>query len=397
MTEITPTSSAYRPPADQLHDSPARVVLDVPSRVVFKVLLVSGVFWLAISALGQLTGLIIQVAIAAFLAVAADPVIRKMQRRGVSRGRAVGIVMLGALAAISLIVATFVPPLVDQGDKLIEAAPGIVEDVQESGLYQRLDRKFDIVDKASEQAAELPGKVSAQLGNVIAVVLAGVFGTITIIFLTVFLLLGGGQLVEGTVRVFPKLAERRWWSIVQGAYSGIAAYVGGAIVIALMGGTVMTITALILGLPYALPLGLWMMLLEIIPMIGATLGAIPAVIVAFVAGGPVEGFVMLGVVIAYQQIENIVIQPRVQGKAASLSPFIIFLSVLIGSQLLGVLGALFAVPVAGVVQIFVRQMIEEQGSHDLSVPALAPDELPDAPDVDDDGKPGVSDDSGTPL
>jgi predicted PurR-regulated permease PerM len=397
VSDSITSTGALLPPDDQLHDSPRRVILDVPARVVFKVLLVGGIFWLATSALGQLTGLIIQVAIAAFLAVAADPVVRRMQRRGVPRGRAVGVVLLGALAAFALVLAIFIPPLVDQGDKLIEAAPSIVEDVQESGLYKRLDRQFDIVDKASEQAAALPGKVSSQLGTVLAVVAAGVIGTITIIFLTVFLLLGGGQLVEGTVRVFPKLAERRWWTIVQGAYSGIAAYVGGAIVIALIGGSVMTITALALGLPYALPLGLWMMLLEIIPMIGATLGAIPAVIVAFVAGGTVQGFVMLGVVIAYQQVENIVIQPRVQGKAASLSPFVIFLSVLIGSQLLGVLGALFAVPVAGVVQIFMKQMIEDQGSHDLSMPALAPEDLPDAPDVDDDGKPGISDDSGTPV
>lgn len=397
MTEITPTTRAYRRPSDQLHDAQSRVLLDVPARVVFKVLLVAGIFWLGVEALGQLTGLLVQLAIAAFLAVAADPVVRRMERRGISRGRAVGVVMLSALAALALVFAIFVPPLVEQGDKLIEAAPEIVRDIQQSGLYERLDREFDIVDRASEQAASLPGRVSEQLGTVLALVAAGLLGTITIIFLTVFLLMGGGQVVEGTVRVFPKLAERRWWTIVQGAYSGIAAYVGGAIVIALIGGTVMTITALALGLPYALPLGLWMMLLEIIPLIGATLGAIPAIIVAFVAGGLWQGIAMLVVVIVYQQVENIVIQPRVQGKAASLSPFVIFLSVLIGSQLLGVLGALFAVPVAGVVQIFVRQMIEEQGSKDLSVPALAPEDVPPAPDVDDDGKPGVSDSSGTPI
>jgi predicted PurR-regulated permease PerM len=84
----------------------------------------------------------------------------------------------------------------------------------------------------------------------------------------------------------------------------------------------------------------------------------------------------------------------VQGKAAALSPLVVFVSVLVGSQLLGVLGALFAVPVAGVVQIFMKQMIEDQGSHDLSMPALAPEDLPEAPDVDEDGVPGVSDESG---
>ncbi|MCW2927226.1 MAG: family transporter, partial [Thermoleophilia bacterium] len=246
----------------------------------------------------------------------------------------------------------------------------------------------------SEQASKLPAKVSDQLGTVLAVVAAGLFGTITIIFLTVFLLLGGGQVVEGTGRVFPKLAERRWWSIIQGAYTGIAAYVGGAIVIALIGGSVVTISALLLGLPYALPLGLWMMLLEIIPMVGATIGAIPAVLVAFAAGGVVDGVIMVVIVVAYQQVENIVIQPRVQGKAAALSPLMVFLSVLVGSQLLGILGALFAVPVAGVVQIFVRQLIEDQGSGDLAMPALAPDDAPEAPDVDNDGMPGITGNDG---
>lgn len=390
MAEITPTSSEYRPQTDVLHDSAQRVTLDVPSRVVLKVMLVAALSLLAINALSQLTGLIIQLAIAAFLAVAADPLIRRMQRRGIGRGRAVALVMLGVAIVLTFVVSVFVPPLVEQGDNLIEAAPQIIDDVRTSAWYERTDEQFGIVETLSRQAEKLPGIVSDQIGTVVGVVLAGVFGTITILFLTIFLLLGGGQVVEGTVRVFPKLAERRWWTIIQGAYTGIAAYVGGAIVIALMGGTVMTISALALGLPYALPLGLWMMLLEIIPMIGATIGAIPAIIVAFVAGGVWQGLVMLGIVIAYQQIENIFIQPRVQGKAASLSPLIVFLSVLIGSQLLGVLGALFAVPVAGVIQIFVRQLIHDQGSAGMSMPSLAAEELPQAPDVDDDGAPGIT-------
>ncbi|MCW2920463.1 MAG: hypothetical protein JWL76_337 [Thermoleophilia bacterium] len=390
MTEITSTSPAYHPPADVLHDSQQRVVLDIPSRVVFKVMLVAAISLFAINALSELTGLIIQLAIAAFLAVAADPVIRRMQRRGIGRGRAVAIVMLSAVVLLTLAISVFVPPLVEQGANLVDAAPGIVDDVRTSGWYEKLDTQFGVVETVSDQAEKLPGAVSDQIGTVLAVVLAGVFGTITILFLTVFLLLGGGQVVEGTVRVFPKLAERRWWAIVQGAYTGIAAYVGGAIVIALIGGTVVTISALILGLPYALPLGLWMMLLEIIPMIGATIGAIPVIIVAFVSGGVWQGFLMLGIVVAYQQVENIIIQPRVQGKAASLSPLMVFLSVLIGSQLLGVLGALFAVPIAGVIQIFMRQLIHDQGSADMTMPSLAPSDAPPAPDVDNDGEPGIT-------
>jgi predicted PurR-regulated permease PerM len=347
-----------------------RVWLDIQARTVIKVLLVAAAFWLAVTIILELRSLLIQFSIAAFLAIAADPVVRRLERRGISRGKGVLAVMSGAFVLLALAVSVFVPPLVEQGNRFIDAAPDIVDDVRTSSLYEQADERFDIVGRLSTQAEKVPGIVGDQLGTVVAALVAGVFGALTILFLTVFLLLGGGQVVHGVVRLFPKLAEPRWWSVVQGTYTGVSAYVGGMIVIALLGGTSLAIVAALLGLPYALPLGLWMMLLEIIPMIGATIGAIPAVIVAFVTGGPVTGILMVAFVVAYQQVENIVIQPRVQGRQANLSPLVVFLAVLVGSQLLGVLGALFAVPLAGVVLIIARQVIEEQGSTDVELPDL---------------------------
>lgn len=283
------------------------------------------------------------------------------------------IVMSGAFVVLALAISVFVPPLVEQGDRLISAAPGIVDDVRENDLYREADDRYDVVDTLSRQAERLPGLVGDQLGSLVGAVLASVFGALTIIFLTIFLLLGGGQVVRGLIRLVPRIAEPRAWSVVRGTYAGVSAFVGGMIIIALMGGTSLAIVAALLGLPYVLPLGLWMMMLEIIPMVGATIGAIPAVIVAFVAGGTAEGIVMLAFVIGYQQVENLIIQPRVQGRQAELSALVVFLAVLVGSQLLGVLGALFAVPVAGVAQIIVRQIIDEQGSGDLELPDLFAD------------------------
>ncbi len=338
--------------------SPSRTYLDVHARTVVKVMLVIAAFWLAVNVVLELRSLIVQLSIAAFLAIAADPAVRRLQARGFGRGSGVLLVMSGAFVVLALAISVFVPPLVEQGDRLIDAAPGIVDDVRDSGIYRQADERFDIVDRATDQAEKLPSLVGDQLTTVVGAVIAGVFGALTILFLTVFLLLGGGQVVRGVVRLFPKLAEPRWWSVVQGTYGGVSAFVGGMILMALMGGTSLAIVAALLGLPYALPLGLWMMMLEIIPMIGATIGAIPAVIVAFVAGGTIEGIVMVAFVIAYQQVENILIQPKVQGRQAELSPLVVFLAVLIGSQLLGVLGALFAVPLAGVIQIVAKQVIE---------------------------------------
>ncbi|MCW2972303.1 MAG: hypothetical protein JWN72_576 [Thermoleophilia bacterium] len=388
-TKTTTTTSTARVET-QLEGAPTNVRIDVPAMVVAKLLFVVLAFALGVLILRELAGFLIQLAIALFLAIAADPIVRKLERAGIGRGRAIAIVMVTAFVAIGGALSVFVPPLVTQGDRLISNAPGIVRDARDSKLIDRLDRRFDIVDKATEEAGKLPKVVGKEVGSVVGAVVAGIFGAISILFLTLFLLAGGGQAARGTVRVFPRLAERRWWAIIQGAYTGISAYVGGAIIIALLGGASVALMAFILGLPYALPLGLWMMLLEIIPMIGATIGAVPAIIVAFVVGGPVKGIIMIAFIIVYQQIENIVIQPRVQGRAAALSPLVVFMSVLIGSQLLGVLGALFAVPVAGVVQIFMRQVIEQRGTEDMHLPALISGEPVSEGEIAADGPTDVS-------
>lgn len=353
------------------HETPRRVVVDLPARMVLRTVIVAALAVLLLYVVYLIRGFLVQLAIAAFIAVAVDPLVHRLQERGMSRGRAILVVMLGCIAALAVALSIFLPPLIDQADKLSGGGINeIVTSVQHTQSYQAVDKRFGVVDSLTTAAEKLPGIVSNQIVGVLAVVAAGVFGTITIMFLTVFLLTGGEQAMRGIARVVPQVTERRWWAIVHGAYQGISAYAGGAVVIALIGGSTMALVAALLGLPYALPLGLWMMLLEIIPMIGATIGAIPAVLVAFAAGGPIHGLAMVVFVIVYQQVENILIQPRVQGRAAQLSPLVVFASVIIGAKLLGVVGALFAVPVAGVIQIFVGQVIEQQGSHDVTLPGL---------------------------
>jgi predicted PurR-regulated permease PerM len=373
MSDQTTTSTSnpsLAAPVRTEHAPTTRAVLDVQARTVVKVLFIAALCWLSVNVVSELSSLIVQLSIALFLAIAADPVVRRLERRGMSRVAGVLVVMSAGFVVLVAALSVFVPPLVKQGDRLVDAAPGIVDDVRTSSWYERIDERFHVVDRISEQAEKLPGIVGDQLGNVVSTFLSGVFGAITILFLTIFLLLGGGQVARGMVRLVPRLTEPRWWAVVQGTYAGVSAFVGGMIVIALMGGTSLAIVAAVLGLPYVLPLGLWMMMLEIIPMIGATIGAIPAVLVAFVAGGTWQGIAMVAFIVVYQQVENSVIQPRVQGRQTDLSPLIVFTAVLVGSQLLGVLGALFAVPVAGVVQIVLKNAIREQGTEHVELPDL---------------------------
>ncbi|MBC7462525.1 MAG: AI-2E family transporter, partial [Thermoleophilia bacterium] len=245
-TATTTTSSTRA--ENQTEGAPTNVRIDVPASVIAKMLFVVLAFVLGVLIVKALTGFLIQFAIALFLAIAADPVVRRLERAGIGRGRAIAIVMVTAFVAVGGALSVFVPPLVQQGDRLITNAPGIVTDARDSKLIHQLDKRFGIVNKATDEAGKLPKVVGEQVGSLVGAVVAGIFGALSILFLTLFLLAGGGQAARGTVRVFPRLAERRWWAIIQGAYTGISAYVGGAIIIALLGGGSVALMAFILGL-----------------------------------------------------------------------------------------------------------------------------------------------------
>lgn len=368
----------------ELHSYPSNTTIELRTSTVVRVLFVITLFGAGVLILRELASFFVTLLVASFLAVAADPVVRAMERRGMGRTGAVLTLLLTILVAFALILLVFVPPVVEQGNRLKDKAPQYLEDVQDSALLQRLDKEYDVVDKATAQLESLPGEVGTQLGSWVGALASGVFGTITVVFMMVLLLLGGGQLVRGTVRVFPRMGEPHYWSLLQGAYTNISAYVGGTLLVATSAGVTMVISLLILGLPFAGPLGLWMFLFGIIPLVGATIGAVPAIIVAFVAedGGTAKGLILIAIVIAYQQLENLVIQPAIQGRVVNLPPIVIFLSVLIGSQLLGVLGALVAVPMAGIIQIFIKQILDardDQAPTDL--PPIGP-KAPDAPVID---------------
>jgi predicted PurR-regulated permease PerM len=360
----------------EMKPKPADVQLHIANRTVVRVLVIIALFVLFVSAVKSLAPLILQLTVAAFVAIAADSLVRALERRGLGRGQAVGLTMLGMFVVIGVMAAIFVPPVVDQGKSLIDHRQDYITDVQNSSAYENLDRRLDLGDNISGQVQDKIGDIPNQLGGAFGAVVGGVFNGITFLFMVTVLLLSGGGVLKSTLRLLPQLTERMWWSVIRGAYRNIGVYVIGALTIALIAGFSLSVILLILGTPFALPLGLWMLLLDMIPLVGATIGAIPAVAVTFIAEGPVDGFIILGFVIVYQQIENVMIQPRIQGRGASLSALSIFVAVLVGSKLLGIVGALFAVPIASVIAIVYNQYIEVSGRKDMEFPSLFDDPTP---------------------
>ena len=300
--------------------------------------------------------------IATFLALALNPAVDWLERRfGGRRGLATGVVFVATLIVIAGIGALFIPTLVNQVNDFANKVPDYLDDLTKGrGRLGFLQSKYHLVDKARAALEEggakklfgLSGTALALTKSVITAVLA----TVTIAFMTFFMLLEGPTWVDRTYNLLPPKSQTRWRAIGRDVYRTIGGYVTGNLLISLIAGTATTIVLLATGVPYAVALGLIVAILDLIPLAGATIAAIIVGIVAFLHS-IVAGIVALVFFIVYQQVENHLLQPIVYGRTVQLSPLAVLISVLIGAELAGVLGALAAIPVAGSLQVILREFL----------------------------------------
>jgi predicted PurR-regulated permease PerM len=208
-------------------------------------------------------------------------------------------------------------------------------------------------------------------------ILNAVIAVVTIAFLTLFMLLEGPTWVERIYGLISEQAQPRWRRVGGDIYRTVGGYVTGNLAISLIAGVVSTAVLLVLGVPYAVALGLIVALLDLIPLAGATLAAIIVSAVGFLHS-TTAGIVLVIFFVLYQQLENHVLQPLVYGRTVRLSPLIVLVAVLMGAQLAGVIGALGAIPVAGSIQVVVVDWLEHrrQKVPDAPAPLPAPVDLP---------------------
>jgi predicted PurR-regulated permease PerM len=308
---------------------------------------------------------IVWILIAVFLALALNPAVEWLQRRGVKRrGLAVAIAYLGTIAGIAAISATFIPTLVDQVNSFVDAVPGYVEDLtQGEGKLGFLEREYEIVERVRD-AVDSAGAsgVLGLSGTAVSVtkgVITAVVGTLTIAFLTLFMLLEGPRWVERVYGLLSEETQPRWRAVGRDIYRTVGGYVSGNLFISLIAGVTSTLVLLALGVPYAVALGLIVALLDLIPLAGATIAAVLVSTVAFLDDVTV-GIVVLVFFLLYQQLENHVLQPVVYGRTVQLSPLAVLIAVLIGSSLAGVVGALGAIPVAGTLQVILLDYLKHR-------------------------------------
>ena len=320
-------------------------------------------------------GVLIWIVIAVFLALALNPAVEWLLARGVPRrGFAVAITYVGALLAIAALGALFVPIVVDQVDNFVKAVPDYVDQLTRGeGRLGFLQDEYQITERV-RAAVEERGAASilGVSGTALAVtkgVVTAIVAIVTIAFLTLFMLLEGPAWVERFYALLPAGSQERWRNMGRSIYRTIGGYVTGNLAISLIAGTVSTIVLLILGVPYAVALGLLVALLDLIPLAGATIAAVLVTTIGFI-DSTVSGIVLLIFFIIYQQLENHVLQPVVYGRTVQLSPLAVLIAVLIGAELAGVVGALAAIPVAGTIQVILVDWLAHRRAR-IAEPGLA--------------------------
>ena len=302
------------------------------------------------------------IVIGIFFTLALNPLVDWFMHRGVKRrGYSVGIVYVLVFAAVGLVGYVFIPPLVDQVNHLVDRIPGYIDDLTKGkGRLGFLETKYHIVERVrdalkdggAEKLFGISGTVLSITKSVITIVVASV----TITFMTFFMLLEGPHWVERFYSTLPARSQSRWRTVGHDIYRTVGGYVLGNLVISIIAGGSAAIVLYILGVPLPFALGLLVGLFDLIPLAGATIALLIVGTISFLHS-ITAGIVVVAFFLTYQQLENHVLQPVIYGKTVKLSPLSVLLAVLIGAALAGIIGALAAIPIAGAIQVIIRDLI----------------------------------------
>jgi predicted PurR-regulated permease PerM len=384
-----PTNAA---PADA---APAGAGTATSPRTMFRwgVYVALGVLAVALVAISvyNTRGILIEVLIALFIAVSLDPAVRRLNRWGVRRGWAVLVILLITIGIVAGFLISVIPEMVHQFRALIHDFPGYAKEFQNrSPSFRRFSDRYHLTTRIEDLLASLPGKISTGAITVTRRLFGALFSTLTVLVLTIYFMADLPRLRQSAARLFPHANRAQATKITDVIVDKVGAYMIGNLAISLFAGLATFVTFTALGLPFAVPVGFAVAVFDLIPMIGATLGAIVCVGVSLLTSNiwP-ETVVVVIFFVGYQQIENYLIAPRVQKQAVSLSAAAVLLAGLIGATVLGLIGALMAIPIAAALKVI---FAERLAIRDAADPHPDPDPGP-GPEPDRDPEPVLSEDS----
>jgi predicted PurR-regulated permease PerM len=308
---------------------------------------------LAILSLGTL----LSIFLAAVLALGLDPVVARLVERGWKRGRAALLVFTGLFASVLALVLVTAGPVWGEIKDFVRALPGYWDQLQAEDWFASITGAAGFDDKVrdwlTDLAKEIPEAASTLLGAA-GGIFGGLLSLVTLTFLSLFLLMERPSITKWLFGFAPPETEQRWSPVVEESIRAVSSSLLGNIAISIVAGTVAGLSAYVLGLPFPIVLAVIAGLLDLIPQVGATIASIILVAVALTVG-TTEAVIMLIIQLIYQQVENYIVYPVVYKKAVELTPFTTIVAVLIAGGLLGVIGAILAMPFAAVIKTVVRE------------------------------------------
>jgi predicted PurR-regulated permease PerM len=348
-------------------------------RATFVVLGAVLVFAVGVLLVWELRRIIALVVIAGFFAVVLNPLVDAVTRLRIRRGIATTTVFFFGVFAFAGLAYTFIAPMVKAGQHFADDLPGFVDRAKRGeGRVGELVQRYNVDRYVARNAPRLQKALSNAGGpavRTVQAVVSGLAALLTILVLAFLMLLEAPGILAAFLALLSAEHREQVRRIGQDAARAVTGYMAGNLVISVVAGTVTYIALRVSGVPFANVLGLWVGFADLLPLVGATLGAIPTVLIAFLHSTG-SGIAMLLVYVIYQQFENHILQPVVMSRTVQLNPLLVLLSVLVGVELASLVGALLAIPAAGVVQVVVRDLWDERQARLKPVPTIGTEQVP---------------------
>lgn len=301
--------------------------------------------------------MLVLILIAAFLAVGLDPAVRWLVSRGLRRALAVLLIAAAGLGFFGGFLAAVVPPIASQSGQLVKQAPGYLHRLDNNATFRKLDQRYHLTATVEKRARE--GISVNGIGGVLGVgkaVLGYVASTLTVVVLTIYFLANMPAIRRVAYRLVPRSRRARVGLLTDEILNRVGGYVLGNLATSLVAGVATYIWLVAFGVPYAVALAMFVAITDLIPLIGATIGAAGVTAVALFHDTRI-GIATLIFYAAYQQFENYVLQPRVMKRTVDVAPVVTIVAALLGAGLFGVLGALLAVPLAAAIQLVLTEVV----------------------------------------
>ncbi|GHJ43831.1 AI-2E family transporter [Catellatospora sp. TT07R-123] len=312
----------------------------------------------AAAVLWAVRGVLVLVLVSLFVAVSLDPAVRWLVRHRVRRPYAVTAILVLVLAGAAVLSAGVGPPLARQAGDLVKDLPGYIAGLDErSPVFGELSARYGLGDRLNELASSVPEWIAVNLLSLFQTFLDGLATTVTVVVVSLYFLADLPRLRRRAQLMAPDRHRERVRRIVDTAVDKVGSYMIGNVVVSLIAGAVAYAGLVVLDIPFALPLALIVAVTDLIPLVGATLGMAVCGLVAAMAVGLWPAAVAIVVwLLVYQQVENYWIVPRVMRRSLDMPSLAVLLAGLIGAALLGLIGALMAIPVAATAKAVLAEL-----------------------------------------